>query len=94
MQGVLTPAIKLCVFGNPGRLQVPTFGSVSFILTLASKWGCDSASFFALLMYSITQTTTQLAILPPPLKIEHMKCILYELFVDWAINSGHIKNKA
>jgi hypothetical protein len=28
-------------FGNPQRLQVPTFGCVSFIVTLASKWGCD-----------------------------------------------------
>jgi hypothetical protein len=24
-----------------GGLQIPTFGSVSLILTLASKWGCD-----------------------------------------------------
>jgi len=41
MQGVLTLAIKLRVFGSPGGLQVPTFGSVSFILTLSPKWGCD-----------------------------------------------------
>jgi hypothetical protein len=41
MQGVLTPAIKLWVFGSPGGLQVPTFGTVSFILTLSPKWGCD-----------------------------------------------------
>ncbi len=25
-------------------LQVPTFGSVSFILTFTSKWGCDNSS--------------------------------------------------
>jgi hypothetical protein len=41
MWGVLTPAIKLWVFGSLRGLQVPTFGSVNFILTLASKWGCD-----------------------------------------------------
>jgi hypothetical protein len=39
MQGVLTPEIKLWVFRSPGGLQVPTFGSVSFILTLASDHG-------------------------------------------------------
>jgi hypothetical protein len=42
VQGVLTPAIKLLVFGSPGGLQLPTFGSVSFILTLIPKWGCDN----------------------------------------------------
>jgi hypothetical protein len=31
-------ALKL---GSLGGLQVPTFGSVSLIFTLASKWGCD-----------------------------------------------------
>ncbi len=41
MQGVLTPAIKLWVFESPKGLQVPTFGSVNFILTLSPKWGCD-----------------------------------------------------
>ncbi len=40
-QGVLTPAMELWIFGNPRRLQVPTLGGVSCILTLASKWGCD-----------------------------------------------------
>jgi hypothetical protein len=43
MQGVLTPEIKLKVFGSPRGLQVPTFGSVSFMLTLHPKWGYDSA---------------------------------------------------
>ncbi len=37
MQGVLTPAIKLLVFESPGGLQVPNFGSVSFILTLGQS---------------------------------------------------------
>jgi len=41
MQGVLTPTIKLWVFESPGGFQVPTFGSVSFILTLNPKGGCD-----------------------------------------------------
>jgi hypothetical protein len=36
------PAIELWVFGSPSGLQVPTFGSVSLILTLSPKWGCDS----------------------------------------------------
>ncbi len=42
MQGVLTPAIKLWVFGIRGGFQVLTFGSVSFILTLASQCGYDT----------------------------------------------------
>jgi hypothetical protein len=41
MQGVWTLAIKLWVFRSPRGLQVPTFASMSFILTLASKWRCD-----------------------------------------------------
>jgi hypothetical protein len=41
IQGVLTLAIELWVFKSPGGLQLPTFGSVSFILTLNPKWGCD-----------------------------------------------------
>jgi hypothetical protein len=41
MRGVLTPAIKLWVFRSPGELQVPIFGSVSFIFTFSPKWGCD-----------------------------------------------------
>jgi hypothetical protein len=48
MRVILTSAIELWSCGSPGGLQVPTFGSVSLILTLASKWGCDigSASTF------------------------------------------------
>jgi hypothetical protein len=41
-QGVLTLEIKIYSFGSPGGLQVPTFGRTSFILTLASKWSCDT----------------------------------------------------
>jgi len=41
MQGVLTPTIALWVFGSPGGLPSPIFGSVSGDLTLPSKWGCD-----------------------------------------------------
>jgi hypothetical protein len=37
-RGVLTPTIELRVFGLPS----PIFGSVSGVLTLPSKWGCDS----------------------------------------------------
>jgi hypothetical protein len=42
MQGFFTPTIKLWIFGSPEGLQVPTFGSVTFILTLTSKWGCNN----------------------------------------------------
>jgi len=42
MQGVLTLAIELSIFESPGGFQVPTFGSVSFILALNPKWGCDT----------------------------------------------------
>jgi hypothetical protein len=38
----LTPAIELWVFGSSGGFQLPTLGSVSFILTLIPKWGCDN----------------------------------------------------
>jgi hypothetical protein len=48
MRGVLTPAIELCVFESPGGLQLPTFGSVSFILTLIPKWGCEKKPCLAL----------------------------------------------
>jgi len=40
-QGVLTSAVELLSCGSPGGLLIPTFGSVSFILTLSPKWGCD-----------------------------------------------------
>jgi hypothetical protein len=40
-RGLLTSAIELWSCGSPRGLQVPTFGSVNLILTLASKWGCD-----------------------------------------------------
>jgi hypothetical protein len=41
IQGDLTPAIELWVFRSPEGLQLPTFGSVGFTLTLSPKWGCD-----------------------------------------------------
>jgi hypothetical protein len=44
MQDFLTPTIELWVFGSLGGLQLPTFGSVSFIPTLIPKWGCDISS--------------------------------------------------
>jgi hypothetical protein len=40
-RGVLPSVVELGSSGSPGGLQVPTFGSVSLILTLAPKWGCD-----------------------------------------------------
>jgi hypothetical protein len=43
-RGVLTPIIELWVFGSPGGLSSPIFGSVSGDLTLPSKWGCDIPS--------------------------------------------------
>jgi hypothetical protein len=42
MQGDLTPSIALWIFESPGGLQLPTFGSVGFTLTLSPKWGCDN----------------------------------------------------
>jgi hypothetical protein len=41
MRGVLALQLELWTFGSPGGLQVPTFGSVGFTLTLSPKWGCD-----------------------------------------------------
>ncbi len=43
MQGVLTLVIELWIFRSLGGLQLPTFGSVSFILTLIPKWGCNTS---------------------------------------------------
>jgi hypothetical protein len=40
-QVVLTSTIEFWSCKSPEGLQVPTFGSVSLIFTLASKWGCD-----------------------------------------------------
>ncbi len=37
------PCNQALSFKSPGGLQVPTFGSVSFIL--ASKWGCDKKDY-------------------------------------------------
>jgi hypothetical protein len=37
------------MFRSPRVLQVPTFGSVSLILTLASKWGCDIPPLYLIL---------------------------------------------
>ncbi len=45
-RGVLISTIELWSYGSPRGLQVPTFGSVSFILTLASKWGCDTCQIY------------------------------------------------
>jgi hypothetical protein len=42
MRGVLTLAITFWIFGNPGGLPSPIFGSVSGDLTFPSKWGCDT----------------------------------------------------
>jgi hypothetical protein len=45
-QGVLTSAIKLWNCKSLGGLQVSTFGGVSLIFTLASKWGCDKYDIY------------------------------------------------
>jgi hypothetical protein len=45
MRGVLTHSIELWVFGSVRGFQVLTFGTVSFILTLNPKWGCDTNGF-------------------------------------------------
>jgi hypothetical protein len=37
IRGVLASVVELYTFGSPGGLQVPNFGSVSFILTLGQK---------------------------------------------------------
>jgi len=41
-KGVLTPTIELWSFGNPRGLPSSHFGSVSVILTLFQKWGCNN----------------------------------------------------
>jgi hypothetical protein len=38
---VLPSAVELWSCESPEGLQVPTFGSVTLILTLCPKWGCD-----------------------------------------------------
>jgi hypothetical protein len=44
-RGVWPSAVELWSCGSLGGLQIPTFESVSLILTLASKWGCDKLGF-------------------------------------------------
>jgi hypothetical protein len=51
-KGVLTFAIELRSCESPGGLQAPTFENVSLILTLASKWGCDTETVLGLLLGS------------------------------------------
>jgi hypothetical protein len=45
-RGDLTLQIVFWVFGNPGGLQVSTFGSGSCILPLCPKWGGDNQRGF------------------------------------------------
>jgi hypothetical protein len=40
-RGVFPSAVELWNCRSPRGPPIPTFGSVSLILTLASKWGCD-----------------------------------------------------
>jgi len=58
MQGVLTPAITLWVFGSPEGLLSPIFGSVSGDLTTPSKWGWDTIvhPLYALLKKDVAWT--------------------------------------
>ncbi len=42
MWDVLSLVIEFWVFGSPGGLPSPIFGSVSGDLTLPSKWGCNT----------------------------------------------------
>jgi hypothetical protein len=59
MQGDLTPAIALSIFGNPGGLQLPTFGSVGFTLTLSPKWGCDTLNSNAIKIVALNKIMYQ-----------------------------------
>jgi len=43
--------VELWSCGSPGGLQVPTFGSVSLILTLTPKWGCDIVFYFSFILW-------------------------------------------
>jgi hypothetical protein len=52
MWGVLTLAIKLWVFRSLEGLWLFAFGSVSFILTLIPKWGCDNGHVFTTSSYA------------------------------------------
>jgi hypothetical protein len=42
MRGVLGLSVELQTFGSPGGVQIPNFGSGSFIVPLRPKWGCDN----------------------------------------------------
>jgi hypothetical protein len=46
MRGVLTPVVQLWSFGSPGGLLSPHFESVSVILTLFQKWGCNNLPIY------------------------------------------------
>jgi hypothetical protein len=45
-QGVLPSVVELWNCGSLGRLPIPTFGSVSLILTLSPKWGYDTCNYY------------------------------------------------
>jgi len=46
IQGVLASAVELYTFGSPRGLQIPNFGSVSFILTLGQSGVATAAYAF------------------------------------------------
>jgi len=70
-RGVLTPTIELWNFGRPGGLPSPHFGSVSVILTLFQKWGCDKPTYFLVCVGSCEWLTHLSFILVPILELQH-----------------------
>jgi hypothetical protein len=64
-RGVLTLAIELWSFGSLGGFPSPHFGSVSVILTLSQKWGCDMLHILG----NISTTVTTLLETSPQLEV-------------------------
>ncbi len=54
-RGVLPSAVELWSCRSPRRLPTPTFGSVSLILTLSLKWGCDNRFVVDLTAYQMAE---------------------------------------
>jgi len=78
-QCVLNTTIELGSCRSPEGLQVPIFGSVSLILTLASKWGCDTCHCMQVNQddSQLLMVRSQIGSLTPDPSFGHNLCFKY-----------------
>jgi len=78
-QCVLNFTIEFGSCGSPEGLQVPIFGSASLILTLASKWGCDTCHCMQVNQddSQLLMVRSQIGSLTPDPSFDHNLCFKY-----------------